>query len=149
MHRAEDISGVGLDGLLVGEPDQGLRREVENEIGSRRFDRGANGGEVANVADAVMQPTRQTKLVEDRRLARRRQRETSDLGTEREQPFGQPRALEAGVSGEENSFASVSIGEGHDSSAAQQPYQTFHGALPSDQILFKCWDSWKVSIGCQ
>ena len=51
---------------------------------------------VADVLDGVLHPALQLEREEKRRL-QRRQRQAVHLRAEAEQPFAQPRALEAGV----------------------------------------------------
>ena len=79
-----DVGGVGLHRFLVGEADEGLRGEVEDEVGLDGLDAAAHEGGVADVADLVVQSRSQAELIKKGGVALRLQREPMHPGSEQQ-----------------------------------------------------------------
>ena len=103
VDRAHHIRFEGLRRLLIREPHERLRREMENEIGLHAAHRAHEQIEIAHIADRMgCDSLRELQLVEEARPRGRFKGETMHLRAEREQPLAQPRALEARMPRNEN-----------------------------------------------
>lgn len=122
MHRAEHIGGEGLDRLFVRQPNQRLRREMEDHLRPDPIDHALDRRQVADIGDVVIDQIADPRRLEQAWIGRRRQRQTRDLGPELMQPERQPATLEAGMAGDEDT---PSLPAGRPDRAA---HQTFHGA---------------------
>ncbi len=102
MDGAEHVDRVGLHRALVGEAHQRLRGHVDDDLGREVAHGGFQRGQVANVPANGLELAVQVEQAIEARLGRRIERVAADLGSHREQPEGEPTALEAGVPGKEN-----------------------------------------------
>ena len=137
------VGGIGLHRLGVGCPDNRLGRQVENARRLRLLHRHRQRSLVPHISRHVTQAAFEAQLHEERRRGRRRKTVPDDLRAEHEQPFGQPRALEARMAGHQHPLAAVPIAE------CLIHGQIFQGACPLSQSLLSRVNSWRVSIGCQ
>lgn len=81
MDGAHDVGGVGLDGDLVGETDEGLSGEVEDNLGGNFGDVVAQCLGIADVQLGVVDAVGQIELLEERGLGIGRKAETVNLRT--------------------------------------------------------------------
>jgi hypothetical protein len=86
VYRAHHVGGVGLDRLLVGEADQGLRGEMEDHLRLHPRDRRVDGRIIADVALFVIDQIGDACRFEQARIGRRGEREAAHLGAHRVQP---------------------------------------------------------------
>jgi hypothetical protein len=102
MDGAEDVDGVCLHRVLVGEPDERLCGQVDNDLGSEITHGGFEGGKLANISANGLKLAVKGEDAIEAWLGRRVEGVAAYLGSHREQPESKPTALEAGVPGEEN-----------------------------------------------
>ncbi len=142
MRRAHRVGREGRERVAVARPHQRLRREMEDDLRPRRAHRGGGRGGVAQVDDPAGEHS--VEVGEPvQALVRGGEREPGDVGAEPLQPERQPRALEAGVAGEEDALAAPEC------RAAGAAHQRFQGARPDCHSSSSRFLSRSVSIGCQ
>ena len=114
VHRAHHVGGVGGHRRAVRQAHQRLRRQVQHDLRLAALHGAAHGVEIADVAQGRLQAVGHPRLVEQAGRGGRCQRQALHLGAQRLQPQGQPTALEAGVTGEEDALAVPEVwGHGH------------------------------------
>jgi hypothetical protein len=112
MDGAEDVGVPSLDGLLIGEANEGLGGEVEDEFRAEVADEVGEREGLADVLDVMTQAGLEVELLEEGGIGVWREGDAGDLGTEIEEPLAEPRALEAGVAGDEDAAAAEDSAEG-------------------------------------
>src|SRR4051794_37041567 len=142
MHRTHYVSGISLNRRLVGESNKRLGGQVENERGRNTLDGLSYRRRVPDISDLMFHSRLQSKLFEQARIGRRVERKAMHAGAQFQKPGREPCPFESGMPGKPDR-PSVECAAEHRS------YQTFQGARPSRQTVFKRVNSWKVSIGCQ
>ena len=137
---AHDIGRKGSDRIDIGLADERLGGEVKDDLrpvgGKRRRKRRV----VADIGDGGNHAIADPGDVEQARRGRRLERIARDLGAERAEPQRQPRALEAGMAGDEDAPALPESGRAH---------HVFHGARPVLHASSRVILSRIESIGCQ
>ena len=142
---AHDIDGEGFDGLVVGEADERLGGEVEDEVWGGVAGDGGEAVAVHDIGAVVCGDTVvEVELVEEEGVGERVEGVAVDFSAESEEPFGEPCAFETGVACEEDAaVAEEVVEEGWHGCGREvrEVYQTFHGASPSAQRRLRCWAS--------
>ena len=136
MRRAHDVRRDRVDRRAIALADDGLRGEMEHDVGPARVPRTAKRREVANVAANVANTLGDVADREEIRIGRRRERIARDVGAELRQPERQPAALEAGVPGDEHALAAIRTAE-VDAHVVERS-QTTHGDRPVAHISEIC-----------
>ena len=114
MGGAHDVDGEGFDRDVVGEADERLGCEVEDDIRLAVGQRAGEGGAVEEVGAGVRVDARgEAELAVEEFVRLGDEGKAVDLRSEGEQPFGHPGTFETGVAGEEDAFVLVEVGE-HD-----------------------------------
>ena len=96
MNRALDIGGEGFDRLRIGQADQRLRGEVENDFRLHFSHDRLNRLGAADIGDAVIDKLADPRLFEQARTFRLK-RQAGDVCAHPVQPQSEPASLEAGV----------------------------------------------------
>ncbi len=99
---ADDVGLVGADGVVVGEADERLGSEMEDDFGGEVVERGLQSDSVADVAANVSNIAADAGDSEEVGVSAGVERVAADDGAFGGQPQGEPSALEAGVTGEED-----------------------------------------------
>ena len=162
VDRTGDVGGKGADRIGVGEPDERLGGEMEDEIGRQFADDLAHERQIANIAASVGQARFELELTKERWLLDI-DRIPGDISAEGEQPFAEPSSLEPCVTGDQDFFFRVDISErgrgwscrfrhldlparfldfAFGAAAPLPSRQTFHGALPLAQRRLRYCISW-------
>lgn len=116
-----------------------LSGQMENKIRAGGADRLTHG---LRIADIVLNLRFNPQLFEQAWVCGGLQGKAVHARSEMKEPRGEPGALKAGMSRKPHPLLPKQTSE-------HWAYQTFQGARPSCQSLFKNVNSWKVSIGCQ
>ena len=136
MRRAHDVRRDRVDRRAIALADDGLRGEMEHDVGAARVPRTAQRREVADVAANVPHTLGDMADGEEIRIGRRRERIARDVGAELGQPQRQPAALEAGMPGHEDALAAIRAAEIDTHTVARS--HTTHGDRPVAHISEIC-----------
>ena len=145
VDRSHNIGLVGIGRVFVAVPDNGLSRQVEHDLRLRRLKSSLQFSQVPNVADDRGHFSLQAGKFKQVGICGGLQRVAGHFCTGLHQDAAQPGALEAGVAGNKDPFASVEIKVNifHFSS------QIFQGAFPVAQSFSSFSFSRTVSMHCQ
>ena len=146
VDRTHNVRLIGVARVLVAVAHDGLRGQVQHNVGLRRVKSGLQRVKVADVADDAVHLVLDAGDGEKVRLRRRLQAVARDLGPGHQQHLAEPAALEAGVTGDEHPLAAVKfriVMYHHQSS------HFFQGALPVASIFSRTCFSRAVSMHCQ
>jgi len=141
VSRARHIDGERLGGVIVRVADDGLCGQVKDDVGPGLEKRCGDVLGIADIADDVsgheVLDAGHDELVA---VGVGLEGITRHVRAGECEPLGEPRALEAGVPGDEDAFARVRLADHR---------QTFHGAAPSAHSRSSKSRSRTLSMGCQ
>ena len=99
---------------------------------------------IADIGDDVTDSRPEIQCIEKAGLGRRVECVARDIRAELSQPLGEPRTLETGMAGDEDTFPAIGIRESHTGT-----HHTFHGACLLCHRLSSKRTSRNVSMLCQ
>jgi hypothetical protein len=105
VHRPHRVGREGLDRILVGELDDRLCCEVEDDLRLDTIESSLEKVEIADVADRRVHLERRAGEVVEIRLRRRQPGVAVHVRREQLHPEAEPGPLEAGVAGDQDSLA--------------------------------------------
>lgn len=111
VDSADSVGGEGGEGVLVAGDDEGLGRQVENDLGLVGGEDGAERGRVPYIPSHIHNPLPSPRQGEHIRFSGWFQAKSHYIRAEELQPVCEPGTFEASVTGDENRFVVVDLSE--------------------------------------
>ena len=109
VQGAHHIAGIGTNRIAVALSHQWLCSQVKNDFRAHLDNQRQQRGQITQIANTAVDTVADPGQLEQARRRTGRQSKACHLGTPTAQPECQPPALEAGMTGQEHTFASPEL----------------------------------------